>query len=59
MLKVIEGDILTVTHGIIAHQCNCRGVMGAGLALQVRNKYSKVYSEYIDAYKEGKLKPNS
>ena len=56
MVQIIEGDILTITNGIIGHQCNCKGKMGAGLALQVRNKYSKVYNEYLSMYKEGNLK---
>lgn len=42
-------DILDITNGVIIHQVNCRGVMGAGLALQIRNKYPIVYKRYIYA----------
>jgi O-acetyl-ADP-ribose deacetylase (regulator of RNase III) len=39
-------DILTLTGHIICHQVNCQGVMGAGLARQIRAKYPKVYAPY-------------
>ena len=45
-MKILKGDILTVKKGIICHQTNCQGVMGAGLALQIRNKWPKVYRKY-------------
>lgn len=31
---------------IIGHQVNCMGIMGGGLARQVRFKYPSVYTEY-------------
>ena len=40
-------DILTIKHGIIVHQVNCQKKMGAGLALQIRNKWPKVYQSYL------------
>lgn len=45
-MKTIKKDILSVTQGIIVQQVNCKGVMGAGLALQIRNKYPVVYEKY-------------
>ena len=33
MSNVIEGDLLDVTEGVIVHQVNCKGVIGAGLVL--------------------------
>ena len=47
MIKVINGNILNCAENILCHQVNCMGVMGAGLAKQIRNNYPKVYSEYI------------
>lgn len=47
MIRIVEGNILDATEDIIGHQVNCRGVMGAGLAKQIRNKYPKAYDEYI------------
>lgn len=52
-MKIVDGDILDVESGIIAHQVNCVGVMGAGLALQIRNKYPEVYTKYKDCCDTG------
>ncbi|RTK93161.1 Appr-1-p processing protein [Candidatus Saccharibacteria bacterium] len=46
MLQVIEGNILDFEDGVIFHQVNCIGVMGAGLALQIARKYPIVLDEY-------------
>lgn len=43
---VLEGDVLNSPFQLIAHQVNCRGVMGAGLAKQIRQKYPKLYKDY-------------
>lgn len=42
----INKDILTLNSGIIVHQVNCKGVMGAGLALAIKKKYPVVYEVY-------------
>lgn len=50
-----EGDVLTSSADIIAHQVNCKGVMGAGLAKQIKSKHPKVFAEYrllCNEYKE-------
>jgi O-acetyl-ADP-ribose deacetylase (regulator of RNase III) len=47
---IINQDLLEVPIGIIAHQCNSKGVMGAGLASQIKKKWYNVYSEYRSAY---------
>lgn len=38
MIKELRGDLLTTNASIIAHQVNCKGVMGAGVAKQIKNK---------------------
>lgn len=40
------GNLLDAQTDVIAHQVNCQGVMGAGLAKQIRDKYPKLYREY-------------
>jgi len=45
-LQMIEGNILDIEEGYILQQVNCRGVMGSGLAKQIREKYPQVYTEY-------------
>jgi len=42
----VEKDILTVEEGIICHQVNAMGKMGAGLALKVRRKWPAIYTTY-------------
>lgn len=55
-MNIINGDILDVKEGIIVQQVNCKGVMGAGLAKQIRNKYPNVYKTYINNLKSLRLK---
>ena len=43
---VIKGDLLESPVQIIAQQVNCKGVMGAGIAKQIRNKYPNIYEPY-------------
>ena len=50
--KEVYGDILTpVGYGtgvVVCHQVNCKGVMGAGLAKQIRQKFPRVYEDYLE-----------
>ena len=46
-MTIIDGDILTVSHGVICHQVNCKHVMGAGLAAAIRKKYHRHYEDYM------------
>lgn len=45
-MEVITGDLFNVTEGIIAHQVNCQGVMGSGVAKIVREMYPRAYESY-------------
>jgi hypothetical protein len=49
-MEFINGNITDITFGIICHQVNCQGVMGAGVALAIRNKWPVVYTVYHEAY---------
>lgn len=46
MVKIVQGNLLNATENIICQQVNCQGVMGAGLAKQIRNEYPEVYTSY-------------
>ena len=46
MIKHIKCDIFKSGADIICHQVNCQGVMGSGIAKQVREKYPVVYEKY-------------
>lgn len=50
-MRYIKKDITTVTKGVVAHGVNCQRVMGSGVALAIRNKWPKVYQEYLTAPK--------
>lgn len=52
MIKIIDGDLLNATEDIICHQVNCQGVMGSGVARQVKEKYPEVFESYKKACKE-------
>lgn len=41
-----SSNLLDVKDGIIAHGCNAQGVMGSGVAKQLRSKYPSVYESY-------------
>lgn len=48
MIKIIEGNLFDTTAPIIAHQVNCKGVMGSGVARQVKKIDQGVFEEYRD-----------
>lgn len=49
-MRKVFGDILSYPDSdkevIVCHQVNCRGVMGAGLALQIRMAFPDVFENY-------------
>lgn len=51
MVREIYADIFALDCDIIAHQVNCQGVMGSGIAKVIREKYPIVYAEYISFVK--------
>lgn len=46
-LAVLDRDLLATSAGVIVHQVNCKGKMGAGIALKIRNRYPKAYKAYM------------
>lgn len=45
-IKTINGNLLDATEKYIVHQVNCQGVMGSGLAKEIKDKYPDVYNAY-------------
>lgn len=51
----VEGNILSDANDelgrrvIVCHQVNCQGVMGAGLAKQIRTRFPQVFDQYVKA----------
>lgn len=54
-LNIIESDILTIQYGIICHQVNCQGVMGAGLAKGIKEAFPQAFLDYMKAYRRDQL----
>lgn len=46
MIKHVKGNLLDSKCDVIAHCVNCQGVMGAGIALQIKNKWPNVFKGY-------------
>lgn len=51
MIKIVNGDLFQSNLPLIAHQTNCLGVMGAGIARFIKNKWNIVYTQYVDICK--------
>lgn len=46
MIKIVTGDLMEANEDIIVHQVNCKGVMGSGVAKQIRATFPEVFKEY-------------
>ena len=54
MLYEVRGDLVKDTvFRIFCHQVNCRGKMGKGIALQIKEAYPEVYEKYRADYEKG------
>ena len=56
MIETRYGNVLDVERGIIVHCCNCQGVMGSGIALEVKNRFPEAYKAYKDQELAGEMK---
>jgi len=45
-MKIMYGNILNETRGVIVHGVSCRGVMGKGVALDIKNHYPSTFNDY-------------
>lgn len=54
-IQTIEGNLLDFPSDInfIAHSCNTRNIMGAGIAKQIKDRYPNAYSADCHAMMEG------
>ncbi len=53
-ISIMDGDLLKARENIIGHQVNCKGVMGSGIAKQIKNKYPRVFLDYNRLCKDSK-----
>ena len=49
MVRIIKGDLTQSSAKYICHQVNCQGVMGSGVAKQIRGKWPEVFDKYKQA----------
>jgi O-acetyl-ADP-ribose deacetylase (regulator of RNase III) len=57
MISFTEGDLFASGLPAIAHGVNCRGVMGAGIAVQFRKRYPKMFESYRRRCLRGEMLP--
>lgn len=48
--------MLQMERGILVHGCNAQGVMGSGIAAQIRFRYPSVFEDYHGVYEKEGLK---
>lgn len=46
MIQTKVGNLLDVKQGVIVHGCNAQGVMGSGVAAQIKKKWPEAYTVY-------------
>lgn len=47
MIQIVQGNLLDADdRDIILQQVNCCGVMGSGIAKQIRERYPEIYNSY-------------
>lgn len=49
MIQTVYRDLCDATEDVIAHQVNCQGVMGSGVALAIKKKWPAVFEDYKNA----------
>lgn len=53
-IVIKQGDISNFEESLVAHQVNCRGVMGRGVAKSLKDKFPPIYEDYKKFCKENK-----
>jgi O-acetyl-ADP-ribose deacetylase (regulator of RNase III) len=57
VITEVRGDLLDAGLPALAHGCNCSGVMGAGVARDVRRRWPALYGLYRSACRTGGFLP--
>lgn len=50
MVNYVKGNLLDSDCDYICHQVNCQGVMGSGIARQIRERWPEVYEHYRNTW---------
>lgn len=54
MIEIVNGNIFDGNDDIICHQVNTFGVMGAGIAAEIKKRFPRVYEIYYEICNEYK-----
>lgn len=56
-MKIIykKGNLVSVSEHVIIHGCNNRGIMGSGVAREIRREFPEAYEIYKNLFKHFKL----
>ena len=57
MITYRQGDLFASGLTALAHGCNCRGVMGAGIARSFRDRYPDMYTDYRELCDQRAYRP--
>lgn len=57
MIQYVHTDIFKTPAEVLVNPVNCKGVMGAGLALEFKKRNQKMFTDYQNACKAGLLTP--
>lgn len=57
MIVIHNGDLFDSGAPAIGHGVNCAGVMGAGVAKEIRRRYPEAYRQYREVCRRGDLRP--
>lgn len=54
-INLIKGNIFTSKQQVLVNTVNCVGVMGAGIALEYRFRYPKMFQRYVELCDQGQI----
>ena len=57
MIKFVRGDMFEGDFDILVNTVNCKGVMGAGVALAFKKRFPSMFKDYHRACKDGLVMP--
>jgi O-acetyl-ADP-ribose deacetylase (regulator of RNase III) len=58
-IEYINGNIFHSDKPVIAHSVNCKGVFGAGFALEIAKHYPEAKEAYLDKFQHKGWKPGN
>jgi O-acetyl-ADP-ribose deacetylase (regulator of RNase III) len=51
VIEYVKGDLFDTDIPVIVHGCNAQGVMGSGVAKQIKEKFPQAYIDYLEDHK--------